>query len=112
MTDTHDTNLPEKTAELAEEKNAAEVSEQVTENQMEETTEPAEPSTIAETSTEESMTEKQSSVETGYKQLTKADIIARLKEIAAHVENGVLNIELPKYTEQEKAKSKRVIDIH
>ena len=86
MTDTHDTNLPEKTAELAEEKNAAEVSEQVTENQMEETTEPAEPSTIAETSTEESMTEKQSSVETGYKQLTKADIIARLKEIAAHVE--------------------------
>lgn len=34
------------------------------------------------------------------------------EQIAAHVENGVLNIELPKYTEQEKAKSKRVIDIH
>lgn len=28
------------------------------------------------------------------------------EQIAAHVENGVLNIELPKYTEQEKAKSK------
>lgn len=34
------------------------------------------------------------------------------EQIAAHVENGVLNIELPKYTEQEKAKSKRVIDIY
>lgn len=34
------------------------------------------------------------------------------EQIAAHVENGVLNIELPKYTEQEKAKSRRVIDIH
>ena len=34
------------------------------------------------------------------------------EQIAAHVENGVSNIELPKYTEQEKAKSKRVIDIH
>lgn len=34
------------------------------------------------------------------------------EQIAAHVENGVLNIELPKYTEQEKVKSKRVIDIH
>ncbi len=34
------------------------------------------------------------------------------ERIAAHVENGVLDIELPKYTEQEKAKSKRVVDIH
>ena len=34
------------------------------------------------------------------------------EQIAAHVENGVLNRELPKNTEQEKAKSKRVIDIH
>lgn len=33
------------------------------------------------------------------------------EQIAAHVENGVLNIELPKFTEQEKAKSKKVIDI-
>lgn len=33
------------------------------------------------------------------------------EKIAAHVENGVLNIELPKFTEQEKAKSKKVIDI-
>ena len=34
------------------------------------------------------------------------------EQIAAHVENGVLNIEMPKHAEQEKAKSKRVIDIH
>lgn len=33
------------------------------------------------------------------------------EQIAAHVENGVLNIELPKFSEQEKAKSKKVIDI-
>ena len=33
------------------------------------------------------------------------------EKISAHVENGVLNIELPKYTEEEKEKSKKVIDI-
>lgn len=33
------------------------------------------------------------------------------EKIAAHVENGVLNIDLPKYTEEAKEKSKKVIDI-
>ena len=33
------------------------------------------------------------------------------ERIEAHVENGVLQIELPKYTEQEKEKAKRVIAI-
>ena len=33
------------------------------------------------------------------------------EKIEAHVENGVLQIELPKYTEQEKEKAKRVIAI-
>lgn len=33
------------------------------------------------------------------------------ERIEAHVENGVLQIELPKYTEQEKEKAKRVITI-
>ncbi len=31
--------------------------------------------------------------------------------ISAHVENGVLNIELPKFTEEAKEKSKKIIDI-
>ena len=34
------------------------------------------------------------------------------EKIAAHVENGVLNIELPKFTKEEKEKAKRVISIN
>ena len=33
------------------------------------------------------------------------------EKISAHVENGVLNIELPKFTEEAKEKSKKIIDI-
>lgn len=33
------------------------------------------------------------------------------EKISAQVENGVLNINLPKYTEQEKEKNKKVIDV-
>ena len=33
------------------------------------------------------------------------------EKISAQVENGVLNINLPKFTEQEKEKAKRVIDV-
>ena len=33
------------------------------------------------------------------------------EKIAANVENGVLNITLPKYAEQEKAKTKKFIDV-
>lgn len=33
------------------------------------------------------------------------------EKIAAHVENGVLNITLPKFTEQEKEKAKKFIDV-
>ena len=33
------------------------------------------------------------------------------EKISAQVENGVLNINLPKFTEQEKAKAKRFIDV-
>lgn len=33
------------------------------------------------------------------------------EKISAHVENGVLNIGLPKYTEQEKEKAKKFIDV-
>ena len=33
------------------------------------------------------------------------------EKIAANVENGVLNITLPKYGEQEKAKTKKFIDV-
>lgn len=32
-------------------------------------------------------------------------------KIAAHVENGVLNISLPKFTEEEKEKAKKFIDV-
>lgn len=70
MTDTHDTNLPEKQVELEEEKIAAEVSE------------PA----VAETPAEENLnTEKP--VETVQK-ITKEEILAKLKEIAADVEDA------------------------
>lgn len=33
------------------------------------------------------------------------------EKISAHVENGVMNINLPKYTEQEKEKAKKFIDV-
>ena len=69
MTDTHDTNLPEKPVELEEEKLAAEVSEPVgTETPAEESTsdKPAEPA----------------------QKLTKAEILEKLKAIAANVESA------------------------
>lgn len=70
MTDTHDTNLPEKPVELEEEKKTAEVSE------------PA----ITETPAEEAIpTEKP--VET-VQRFTKEEILAKLKEISADVENA------------------------
>lgn len=69
MTDTHDTNLPEMQAELEEEKQAAEVSETAT----------------AETPAGETSTEN--TTETTVQRLTKAEVIERLKAIAADVEN-------------------------
>ena len=69
MTDTHDTNLPQKPEELEEEKKAAEVSEPAT----------------TETSAEETISEKP--VEPAQK-FTKEDILVKLKEIAADVENA------------------------
>ncbi|WP_455966817.1 DUF349 domain-containing protein [Bacteroides fluxus] len=69
MTDTHDTNLPQKPVELEEEKKAAEVSEPAT----------------TETSAEETVSEKP--VEPAQK-FTKEDILVKLKEIAADVENA------------------------
>ena len=33
------------------------------------------------------------------------------EKISAQVENGVLNINLPKFTEQEKEKTKKFIDV-
>lgn len=70
MTDTHDTNLPEKQVELEEGKQAAEVSETVTAEN------PAEEQTM------------ESTVETTPAQkLTKEEVIARLKAIAGDVES-------------------------
>ena len=68
MTATHDTNLPEKPVELEEEKKAAEVSEPAT----------------TETPAEEIVSEKP--VEPVQK-LTKEEILAKLKEVVADVEN-------------------------
>ena len=68
MTDTHDTNLPEKPVELEEEKKAAEVSEPAT----------------TDTPAEEIVSEKP--VEPVQK-LTKEEILAKLKEVVADVEN-------------------------
>lgn len=68
MTDTHDTNLPEKPVELEEEKKTAEVSELAT----------------TETPAEEIVLEKP--VEPVQK-LTKEEILAKLKEVVADVEN-------------------------
>lgn len=70
MTDTHDTNLPEKPMELEEEKQAAEVSEPAT------TETPAEEASIPE-----------KPVETVQKP-NKEEILAKLKEIATDVENA------------------------
>ena len=68
MTDTHDTNLPEKPVELEEEKKTAEVSEPAT----------------TETPAEEIVPKKP--VESVLK-LTKEEILAKLKEVVADVEN-------------------------
>ena len=68
MTDTHDTNLPERPVELEEEKKTAEVSEPAT----------------TETPAEEIVSEKP--VEPVQK-LTKEEILAKLKEVVADVEN-------------------------
>ena len=68
MTDTHDTNLPEKPVELEEEKKAAEVSEPAT----------------TETPAEEIVSEKPAEP---VQKLTKEEILAKLKEVVADVEN-------------------------
>ena len=68
MTDTHDTNLPEKPVELEEDKKTAEVSEPAT----------------TETPAEEIVSKKP--VESVLK-LTKEEILAKLKEVVADVEN-------------------------
>ena len=68
MTDTHDTNLPDKPVELEEEKKTAEVSEPAT----------------TETPAEEIVSKKP--VESVLK-LTKEEILAKLKEVVADVEN-------------------------
>ena len=68
MTDTHDTNLPEKPVELEEEKKTAEVSEPAT----------------TETPAEEIVSKQP--VESVLK-LTKEEILAKLKEVVADVEN-------------------------
>ena len=69
MTDTHDTNLPEKQVELEEAKTtAADTTEQ----------------NLAEIPAEE--TDKEEPKEQPAQKLTKEEILARLKEIAAHVE--------------------------
>ena len=68
MTDTHDTNLPEKQAELEEEKQAVEVSE------------------LAGTETSAEEIESEKPAETAQK-LTKEEILAKLKAIAANVES-------------------------
>lgn len=73
MTDTHDTNLPEKQVELEEEKKTAEVPETAT----------------AETPAEETMTsEDENTVEAApVQKLSKEEVIGRLKEIAHDVES-------------------------
>ena len=73
MTDTHDTNLPEKQVELEEEKKTAEVPETAT----------------AETPAEETMTsEDENTVEAApVQKLSKEEVIGRLKEITHDVES-------------------------
>ena len=70
MTDTHDTNLPEKQVELEEAKTTVDA------------TEPSNTETTAEE------TSKEESKEQPAPKLTKNEILARLKEIAAHVEGS------------------------
>ena len=73
MTDTHDTNLPEKQVELEEEKKTAEVPE----------------TAMAETPAEETMTsEDENTVEAApVQKFSKEEVIGRLKEIAHDVES-------------------------
>ena len=67
MTDTHDTNLPEKQVELAKEKQTAEVLP------------------TPETSAEETVQGKTAEVA---QKLSKAEILEKLKQLAADVENA------------------------
>ena len=69
MTDTHDTNLPDKAVELEEDKKTAEVSEPAT----------------TETSAEATLTDKPAE---SVQKLTKEEILNKLKEIATDVENA------------------------
>ena len=69
MTDTHDTNLPEKPVELEEDKKTAEVSEPAT----------------TETPAEVTLTDKPAE---SVQKLTKEEILNKLKAIAADVENA------------------------
>lgn len=69
MMDTHDTNLPEKVAELEEDKKAAEVSEPIS----------------AETPAENATSEEKPAETT--QRLSKEEILTRLKEISVEVEN-------------------------
>lgn len=67
MTDTHDTNLPEKPAELEEEKKETEAAEPVMTEAPADEAAPEEPA----------------------RKPTKAEILAKLKELVAHTENAV-----------------------
>ena len=69
MIDTHDTNLPEKAAELEEDKKAAEVSEPIS----------------IETPAEQATSEEKPAETT--QRLSKEEILTRLKEISVEVEN-------------------------
>ena len=69
MTDTHDTNLPDKPVELEEDKKTAEVSEPAT----------------TETPAEVTLTDKPAE---SVQKLTKEEILNKLKAIAADVENA------------------------
>ena len=69
MTDTHDTNLPDKAVELEEDKKTAEVSEPAT----------------TEASAEATLTDKPAE---SVQKLTKEEILNKLKEIATDVENA------------------------
>ena len=69
MTDTHDTNLPDKPVELEEDKKTAEVSEPAT----------------TETPAEATLTDKPAE---SVQKLTKEEILNKLKEIATDVENA------------------------
>ena len=74
MTDTHDTNLPDKAVELEEDKKTAEVSEPAS----------------TETSAEATLTDKPAE---SVQKLTKEEILNKLKEIATDVENAAIRTE-------------------